>query len=196
MAYRTVSTQAIMVVAGMIPVHLLAKERQKLYKLTKEGKEVNKQDHRVNTYKEWQNEWDQAKKGRWTHRLIQDVVKWSTRGFGNTDYHLTQMITGHGCFGSYLYKYKKRLSPVCVDCKAVEDSAEHTIFVCDRWWNKRRDLEAKIGGDFEVDSVIKLMLRSRSNWKAVMDFVGEVLRTKEEEERQAQREVLVEVVNH
>jgi len=47
-----------MVVAGMIPVHLLAKERQKLYKLTKEGKEVNKQDHRVNTYKEWQNEWD------------------------------------------------------------------------------------------------------------------------------------------
>jgi len=52
MAYRTVSTQAIMVFTGMIPVHLLAKERQKLYKHTKEGKEVNKQDHRANTYKE------------------------------------------------------------------------------------------------------------------------------------------------
>jgi len=166
MAYRTVSTQAIMVVAGMIPVHLLAKERQRMYIHTKEGKEVNKQDHRANTYKEWQKEWDQAKKGRWTHRLIQDVEKWSTRGFGNIDYHLTQMIIGHGCFGSYLYKYKKRLSPECVDCKAVEDSAEHTIFVCDRWWNKRRDLEVKVGGEFEVDSVIKLIIRSRSNWKA------------------------------
>jgi hypothetical protein len=128
MVYRTVSTQAIMVVAGMVPAHLLAKERQKIYRYTKEGKEVNKQEQRAHTYKEWQNEWDQAKKGRWTHRLIQDVEKWTTRGFGNTDYHLTQMLTGHGCFGSYLYKYKKRLSPECVDCKAVEDNTEHTIF--------------------------------------------------------------------
>lgn len=106
------------------------------------------------------------------------------------------MLTGHGCFGSYLFKYKKRLSPECVDCKAVEDSAEHTLFGYDRWWGKRRDLEVKIGGDFEADSVIQLMLKSRSNWKAVKAFVGDVLRTKEEEERQAQREVFVEVVDH
>lgn len=195
MAYRTVSTQAIMVVAGMIPGHLLARERQKMYRLTKEGKEVNKQKQRASTYEEWQNEWDQAKKGRWTRRLIQDVREWTSRGFGNADYHLTQMLTGHGCFGSYLFKYKKRLSPECVDCKAVEDSAEHTIFECDRWWRKRRDLEAKIGGDFVADSVIQLMLKSRSNWKAVKAFVGDVLKTKEEEERQAQREIFVDVVD-
>lgn len=174
----------------MIPVHLLAKERQKMYIHIKEGQEVSKQEQRANTYKEWQQEWDQATKGRWTYRLIKDVEKWSTRGFGNTDFHLTQMITGHGCFGSYLYKYKKRLSPEGVDCKAVVDSAEHMIFVCDRWWEKRRDLEVKIEGDFEADSIIQLMLRSRSNWKAVKAFVGDVLKTKEEEERQAQREVL------
>lgn len=75
MTYRMVSTQAIMVVGGMIPVHLLAKERQKIYRHTKEEKEVNKQEQRASTYKECQNEWDQAKKGRWTHRLIQDVEK-------------------------------------------------------------------------------------------------------------------------
>lgn len=78
----------------------------------------------------------------------------------------------------------------------MEDSAEHTIFGCDRLWGKIRDLEVKIGGDFEADSVIHLMLKSRSNWKAVKAFVGDALRTKEEKERQAQREVLVEVVDH
>lgn len=30
-----------------IPVHLLAKERQKIYRHTKEGKEVNKQEQRA-----------------------------------------------------------------------------------------------------------------------------------------------------
>jgi hypothetical protein len=51
----------------------------------------------------------------------------------------------------------------------------------------------KIGGDFEADKVMQLMLRSKRNWKA---FVGDVLRTREEEERQAQREVFVEVIDH
>jgi len=37
MAYRTVSSEAILVVAGMIPVHLAAAERQTWYLLKRRG---------------------------------------------------------------------------------------------------------------------------------------------------------------
>jgi len=41
MAYRTVSTSAVMVVAGTIPVHLMARERQKKYWQIQEGVATN-----------------------------------------------------------------------------------------------------------------------------------------------------------
>lgn len=51
-----------------------------------------------------------------------------------------------------------------------------------------------LGSSFEVDSFIDTMLQSRKNWKAVKAFVGKVLRTKEEEERQAQRESILDLI--
>ncbi|XP_025412438.1 uncharacterized protein LOC112684921 [Sipha flava] len=42
MAYRMVSTPAILVVAGTIPAHFMAKERQEEYRRIQSGIEVNK----------------------------------------------------------------------------------------------------------------------------------------------------------
>jgi len=123
MAYRTVSTQAILVVARFLPAHLLARERQRRYK-----ERISEEEAREETYIKWQQEWDTADTGRWTRRLIKDVKKWSTRKHGMVDFHTTQMLTGHGCFGEYLHRFKKLADPKCVDCIFQRDDAEHAIF--------------------------------------------------------------------
>jgi len=105
MAYRTVSTAAVMVVAGIIPAHLMANEKQARYRRKKEGLEGNKKEDQQQTYQEWQREWNSAQNGRWTWMIIRDVEKWTLRKFGETDIHLTQILTGYGCFGGYLSKY-------------------------------------------------------------------------------------------
>jgi len=97
------------------------------------------------------------------------------------------MLTGHGCFGYYLHKYKKREDPACVDCGSPVDNVEHTLFRCDRWWRHRRELEVRIGAALEPDTVVSKMLEKTDHWNAVKVYAGMVLSTKEEEERQVQK---------
>lgn len=188
-AYRTVSTAAIFVIAGMIPVHLLAKERQARQERRADGKAAHK-EIREATLQSWQKEWDTATEGRWTWRLIRDVRQWTGRKHGNIDFHLTQMISGHGCFGQYLHRFKRRESPKCVDCGENKDDAEHTLFRCGRWWRQRRELEVAIQGDMYPETIVGLMLMNRENWDAVKKFVNTVLSIKEEEERIEQRRLI------
>ncbi|XP_050056237.1 uncharacterized protein LOC126549880 [Aphis gossypii] len=102
MVYRTVSTSAIMVVAGVKPAHLLAWERTKRYEIRKEPNkaDIEKELH-VEVLNKLQKEWDEEVKGKWTWRLIGDVKSWTNRNHGAVDFHLTQMLTGHECFRHY-----------------------------------------------------------------------------------------------
>jgi len=145
---------AILVEAGIVPVHLKALEQQAKLKALKEESIVDKRVLTDTTYRQW----DATKTRLWTKRLISEVRKWVDRSFGETDFHLTQMFTGHGCFGYYLHKYKKREDPECVDCGSPVDDVEHTLFRCDRWWRQRRKLEMNIGAGMEPDTVVTKML--------------------------------------
>jgi len=135
-AYCMVSTDAIMVVRGTIPIHLLAVERVEIEAALKTGAtpENAKQEARVRTMDKWQHEWDGSGNGRWTHRLIPNIQAWMDRKWGSVKYHLIQFLTGHGCFNAYLLKYKKREDAVCMYCDLAQDDVEHTFIVCDRWW--------------------------------------------------------------
>jgi len=139
-AYCTVSTDAIMVVTGTIPIHLLAVEKAEIEAALKTGASTEdaKQEARIRTMGKWQHEWDGASNGRWTHRLIPNIKAWSDRKWGSIQYHLTQFLTGHGCFNTYLLRFKKREDAVCMYCGNEHDDAEHTFIVCDRWWRQRR----------------------------------------------------------
>lgn len=50
------------------------------------------------------------------------------------DYYTKQIMNGHGCFGSYLHKFKLRNNNLCptITCYSGEsgDDVEHTIFEC------------------------------------------------------------------
>ncbi|CAI6351686.1 unnamed protein product [Macrosiphum euphorbiae] len=183
-AYRTVSTVAILVVTNIVPVHLMARGRSELRRLQKTGIEDARHVVDENIWSWWQQEWDDEKdKGAWTKRLIPKVRDWASRSHGVTSYHLTQMLTGHGCFQAKLYSFTRAESPHCLSCGDNIDDAEHTFFKCGRWARKLADLEATVDQVVTPETIIPIMLHSKRNWEAVERYVTLILRTKEEEER-------------
>lgn len=38
----------------------------------------------------------------WTRRLISNIERWVGMDFGETEYFMTQFLTGYGCFKEYL----------------------------------------------------------------------------------------------
>lgn len=125
--------------------------------------------------------WDNTRKGRWTRRLIPDIRRWTERGHGEVGYHLTQALTGHGCFVEYLYDIGKKESRECVYC-GENDDAEHTVFYCNRWDDVRVH---EVGGThLSPDNMIELMLQSEVNWRLIEESINHIMKTKEADERE------------
>ena len=186
-AYRTVSEAAALVVAGVIPIDLLAKERKAIYeKKLNEPQErwnIMKLEERRRTLLAWQVRWCNEETGRWTARLIGEVQSWLGRKHGEVNFYLTQFLTAHGHFNAYLYRMDLLDSPVCVYCEGAEDSAEHTFFACGRWAQERRALEATLGCNCTPDNIVTLMVNSETNWNEIATYVEKILRTKKIEEK-------------
>ncbi|CAB0043984.1 unnamed protein product [Trichogramma brassicae] len=92
-----VAYEATYVLAGIPPLALLADERARLYGRRREDA---KDEERLATLSKWQEAWDRSKKARWTHRLIPNIKVWIERRHGELNYHLTQLLTGHGFFNT------------------------------------------------------------------------------------------------
>lgn len=91
-SYRTVSEDAVCVIAGMLPIGLLAEERRSLYRrkgsTTLSTAEL-RADERTNSLHRWQLLWGASTKGRWTHHLIPQVDIWFNRPHEEINYYLT-----------------------------------------------------------------------------------------------------------
>lgn len=183
-AYRTVSFEAVTLIASMPPITLLAKERCIAHRAPNRHEALK--TARKETIKEWQREWDSSGKGRWTHALIKDVKKWIERKHGDIDHYLTQMLTNKGCFKSYLNQIKKADSPRCELCDAPVDDANHTMFECDAFENWRRQMYGEIGQNLTQENLVDVMLQEKSKWTIIATFISRVMRYKCEEERRRQ----------
>jgi len=105
MAYRNVSTVAVLVIAKMIPAHHLSWERGERYKRRHEpDASRTTSEIRAETLRKWQAEWAKESNGGWTRRLIQDISAWRGRKHGLVDFHMTQLLSNHGCFAEHLHR--------------------------------------------------------------------------------------------
>uniref|UniRef100_T1HTB1 Reverse transcriptase zinc-binding domain-containing protein n=1 Tax=Rhodnius prolixus TaxID=13249 RepID=T1HTB1_RHOPR len=116
-------------------------------------------------------------RGRWTAVLLPDVRSWVGRGFGEVDYYLTQLLSGHGYFREFLRKIGKRSVGNCPHCSGIRDDAHHTFFECERWGRIRRDLEERVG-QWVPERFQSIMLSGRAQWNAVAMFTRAVLTLK------------------
>lgn len=128
------------------------------------------------------------KKGREGIRILDAIVpnmeEWLDRSKKVLTYHMTQVITGHGCFNAYLHRIGKEDSKACAHCVADVDDAQHTLEHCEQWEEEREQLKRVLGSaDLSLRNVIKLISEDQDKWEEFGRFCGQVMTRKEEDER-------------
>lgn len=116
--------------------------------------------------------------------ILSHFRDWLTRGWGRMNFHLTQLLTGHGCFGSYLHRIGKQPSTRYYHCCDPKDSPEHALRECFSWVCERSMLAQALGSnDLSLPAIIRAMLEDKKKWLAFSNFARAVMRAKEKEER-------------
>lgn len=188
-AYRTVSTLALCAVTGTPPVRWLVQERCDVHRMRQQGVAVADAKTRAKEamMRAWQEEWASSTKGDWTRKIIPNVIEWKRRRHGRLNFHVTQALTGHGCFNAYLWKFKRASSASCTSCGELWDDVEHTLFNCARWAVKKDKLEWELNEEMTPTSMGRAMMTCGNSWTLIATYISEILTKKEEEERQIQR---------
>lgn len=135
---------------------------------------------------DWQREWDAAKYGRWTHRLLLSLETW-LKYAPDMDYYTSQIMTGHGCFAAFKYRIGKADTPACWLGCTEEDTAEHHLVKCVRWQEERmRLVDAMLmptGAPLTAEALMNWILTKKEFWKYFRRFCTDILPVKESLER-------------
>lgn len=129
--------------------------------------------------------------GAWTKRLVPNVEAWCNRRHGELEFHMTQVMSGHGCFGTYLQRIRKEATSSCHHCVCLVDDAAHTLLECPAWDAERAAMNATIKAQLRADNFSEVILGSPLCWEAVANFCRSVMRAKEDAERQRQQQAAV-----
>ncbi|XP_045777902.1 uncharacterized protein LOC123875881 [Maniola jurtina] len=119
--------------------------------------------------------------------ILPNFEAWLGRKHGSLTFRLTQVLTGHGCFGEYLCRIGREVTPRCHHCGEVRDSAQHTLEECPAWEPERHILVSYVGRDLSPPAVIAAMLEDSEAWRAVVSFCEVVMCKKEAAERDRER---------
>lgn len=189
-AYKTVSKVAVEILAKMPPIEMIVQALAEAYleirrhegplsKEIKKEKVKNKKEEAIGKWKNYLRD-PRLPGKRVTSAILPVFDSWLNRKFGQLDYFTTQMITGHGAFRDYLYRFNLVESNVCLQCKINSDTAQHTIEVCPEWNQERLELQREVGRDLSLRAIIEEMLKRPEAWTAFQQFSQVVLKKKEE----------------
>lgn len=131
-AYRTVSTEALQVIAGIYPLDLALKE---CYLKAREPPDARssafKERVRNQLLAEWQERWNQTDVGRRVWQYIPDVRERLDLFEFRPNYYVTQFLIGHGQFNAFLHRIGKKESDFCAAC-GLYDDVRHAYRDCRR----------------------------------------------------------------
>lgn len=188
-AYKTVSKVAAEILARMPPIELLAEAHALTYwevfrtrDVTKEMRKQMLESKKKNMRIKWKEYLGCSTLSgrRVTEAILPVFDQWLDRKFGQLDYYSTQMITGHGSFRDYLFRFNLVDDEICLHCRRKVDSAQHTIQECPEWRQERRSLRLEVSRNLSLKSLIKGMLKSPEAWSAFQIFSEKVIKKKEE----------------
>ncbi|XP_025152737.1 uncharacterized protein LOC112588151 [Harpegnathos saltator] len=109
----------------------------------------------------WQRKLANARYRRRTAEAVQPCLPdWVDRASGALTFRMTQVFTGHGCFGEYLQRIEKERTAQCHHCDHDHDSAQHMLQDCPAWAAGRGVVvrELGIGMDLSLPRVIPAIL--------------------------------------
>lgn len=117
-------------------------------------------------------------KAQWMKKLIKNVGNWIGRGHGSVNYHLTQVLTGHGCFSSYLMTMKLAQNDWCWYCGEHDDNVYNTSFICERWNNHRREANKRCGDEVTPDSMVTQIIEEEEKWDTINGMIRAIWKKK------------------
>lgn len=194
-AYRTVSHEGASLLARLPPLHLLAKKYKELYKKRIENRnagnripdDVYRRIRNIEQDKllrDWRVELSGA---RQTENRIVAILPhfdlWMNRLHGSLNYYLTQAISGHGNFRSYLFRINRCESPNCLFCVDAIESAQHVIESCPEWEIDKINIRRIFNNDLSISGIISQMCVDVDKWKAFSDYTTKIMKLKDERER-------------
>ncbi|XP_072153668.1 uncharacterized protein [Bemisia tabaci] len=176
-AYRTTSDFALNIISGIPSETILIQERMSKY-MKEDPIEIHK-----DKMTRWEIEWSNSP-NKWTKRVIPELHKWLNRRHGQPDFYLTQFLSSHGAYASYLHRFKKRKDPYCPYCIKdgieIKDTPEHTFFTCNNVRQKKEELEKTLNiPTLTPDNLIPTMLDSRKKWTLIHAYVKNTLQGKQ-----------------
>ena len=121
--------------------------------------------------------------------ILPNWDQWAESGPALLSYRITQVLTGHGCFGKYLKRNEVEATAACHHCNAELDYAQHTLEVCEDFEVQRLALSEVIGSDLSTADIISALLAGDEERKAVTSFCEDVINQKEAAEREKERQV-------
>jgi hypothetical protein len=113
---------------------------------------------------------------------LPNISLWISRKHGEVNFYLTQLLTGHGCFRAYLFRFGHDVSPNCPTCKVVED-VEHVFFSCPRFTQEREVALQCLGHPLTPESLVPTITRGQAEWEAACKYAKDVLLKLREFER-------------
>lgn len=195
--YRTISGEAACVLAGSPPWHLEARVLASLYQWREESRaaglgpaprelERRRDALRANMVARWREDLLHPSAGLATIEAIRPVLgQWLGRRHGSLTFRVTQVISGHGCFGAYLCRIGREPDARCHHCVGCpRDTSLHTLAECPAWDVQRRELVGAIGDDLALPAVVRAMVGGPAPWDAVVSFCESVMSQKEAAERE------------
>lgn len=157
-AYRTVSGEALTVIAGVQPSDISAWKRAEKYRLKRSGQFTAERSRGVELagFERWQQSWDAATVGRHTHAIFPDVRRRCVSCRIRPGHKMTQILSGHGDFQAKLYSFRLVADPNCQECGQPE-TVSHVLYDCVRYAYARdrllRDLQ-RLELDFDVPALM------------------------------------------
>ncbi|CAK1585042.1 unnamed protein product [Parnassius mnemosyne] len=105
-----------------------------------------KRQLRDNTINTWQERYTKAETGAVTRRFFPDVTEsYKTIEKINVNNLISQILTGHGGFKAYLFRFKLAESPYCSCDNQTSQTIEHILIDCPKFQLARLECELRMG---------------------------------------------------
>lgn len=169
------SYDAATLLSGIIPVDITANSYYNQYcrykqaieregTLTQEKRNKIKRSEAERALNEWKQraEATVTSSGSQIRAAILPIFnRWMNRNVGQLTYEMTQIVTGHGSFNYYLWRFKKRISPACIYCSCRKDDNIHVIMNCPKWNDEREELRNQLQiMEFDIANILLAAIRA------------------------------------
>lgn len=133
-----------------------------------------KRQIRIDTIDEWNRRYQTSDTAKITRFFFPDIVgSYKITRNLHIDSTMTQIMTGHGGFSEYLYRFKLKESPSCVCEPSKEETPIHIIIECPVYGIHRYAIEQEIGHEININN-LSLIIKDKNKSEKFIKYCIEI----------------------